>query len=61
MTVALQIDGLYKRFGDHQVLNGFSLQVARGEVVAAVGHDVVSPRCSTSFANCCKPMRGRYN
>lgn len=37
MTVALQIDGLYKRFGDHQVLNGFSLQVARGEVVGLLG------------------------
>lgn len=37
MTVALQIDGLYKRFGEQQVLNGFSLQVARGEVVGLLG------------------------
>ena len=37
MTVALQIDSLFKRFGDQQVLNGFSLQVARGEVVGLLG------------------------
>jgi ABC-2 type transport system ATP-binding protein len=37
MTVSLQIDGLYKRFGEQQVLNGFSLQVARGEVVGLLG------------------------
>ena len=37
MTVALQIDGLFKRFGEKQVLNGFSLQVARGEVVGLLG------------------------
>ena len=37
MTVALQIDGLFKRFGEQQVLTGFSLQVARGEVVGLLG------------------------
>ena len=37
MTVALQIDGLFKRFGEQQVLNGFSLQVARGDVVGLLG------------------------
>ena len=37
MTAALQIDGLFKRFGERQVLNGFSLQVARGEVVGLLG------------------------
>ena len=37
MTVALQIDGLFKRFGEQQVLNGFNLQVARGEVVGLLG------------------------
>ena len=37
MTVALQIDSLFKRFGEQQVLNGFSLQVARGEVVGLLG------------------------
>jgi len=37
MTVALQIDGLFKRFGKQQVLNGFSLQVRRGEVIGLVG------------------------
>lgn len=37
MTAALQIDGLYKRFSDHQVLDGFNLQVAHGEVVGLLG------------------------
>jgi len=37
MTVALQIDGLFKRFGEQLVLNGFSLQVARGDVVGLLG------------------------
>ena len=37
MTVALQIDGLFKRFGEQQVLNGFSLQVAREDVVGLLG------------------------
>ena len=37
MTVSLQIDGLYKRFGEQQVLDGFSLQVTRGEVVGLLG------------------------
>ena len=37
MTSALQIDGLFKRFGEQQVLTGFSLQVARGEVVGLLG------------------------
>lgn len=37
MIATLQIDGLFKRFGQQQVLNGFSLQVARGEVVGLLG------------------------
>ena len=37
MTVALQIGGLFKRFGEQRVLNGFNLQVARGEVVGLLG------------------------
>ena len=37
MTVALQIDALFKRFGEQQVLNGFSLQVAREDVVGLLG------------------------
>lgn len=37
MTTALQIDGLYKRFSDHQVLDGFNLQVAHGEIVGLLG------------------------
>jgi len=37
MTAMLQIDGLCKRFGDRQVLDGFSLQVARGEIIGLLG------------------------
>ncbi len=41
MTAALQIDGLHKRFGlrseGRQVLDGFSLQVQRGEVMGLLG------------------------
>lgn len=37
MTAALQIDTLHKRLGSRQVLNGFSLQVARGEVMGLLG------------------------
>ena len=37
MTPALQIDGLRKRFGGRQVLDGFSLQVQRGEVMGLLG------------------------
>jgi len=37
MTPALQIDGLQKRFGSRHVLDGFSLQVQRGEVVGLLG------------------------
>jgi ABC-2 type transport system ATP-binding protein len=40
-STVLQIDGLYKRFGDgsegRQVLDGFSLQVRRGEVMGLLG------------------------
>lgn len=36
-TAALQIDNLHKRFGSHQVLDGFSLQVGRGEVMGLLG------------------------
>jgi ABC-2 type transport system ATP-binding protein len=41
VTAALQIDGLHKRFGHRsegrQVLDGFSLQVRRGEVMGLLG------------------------
>lgn len=37
MTVALQIEGLHKRFNGRQVLDGFTLQVARGEIVGLLG------------------------
>jgi ABC-2 type transport system ATP-binding protein len=37
VTAALQIEGLHKRFGSRHVLNGFNLQVARGEVVGLLG------------------------
>jgi len=37
VTAALQIEDLHKRFGSRHVLNGFNLQVARGEVVGLLG------------------------
>jgi len=37
MTPILSIQGLRKRFGERQVLNGFDLQVSRGEIVALLG------------------------
>lgn len=37
MTAALQVDNLHKRLGSRQVLDGFSLQVARGEVMGLLG------------------------
>ncbi len=37
MTAALRIDGLHKRFGSRAVLDGFSLDVARGEIVGLLG------------------------
>lgn len=37
MTAALWIEGLHKRFGSRCVLNGFNLQVARGEVLGLLG------------------------
>jgi ABC-2 type transport system ATP-binding protein len=37
MTVALAIEGLHKRFAGRQVLDGFSLQVRRGEVMGLLG------------------------
>ena len=37
MTAALAIEGLYKRFGGRQVLDDFSLQVERGEVMGLLG------------------------
>jgi ABC-2 type transport system ATP-binding protein len=33
----LQIEGLHKRFGSRVVLDGFSLEVARGEIVGLLG------------------------
>src|SRR5437763_10101571 len=37
MTTALEIDGLSKSFGRHQVLSGIHLAVAEHEVVALIG------------------------
>jgi ABC-2 type transport system ATP-binding protein len=37
MTTALQIDDVHKWFGNHHVLDGFSLQVESGEVVGLLG------------------------
>jgi len=37
MTAALQIDDVHKWFGNHHVLDGFSLRVEPGEVVGLLG------------------------
>ena len=37
MTAALQIDDVHKWFGNHHVLDGFSLRVEQGEVVGLLG------------------------
>ena len=37
MSVVLQLDDVHKSFGDTSVLNGISLEVRRGEVVALIG------------------------
>ena len=37
MTYLLEISGLYKRFGDHEVLKNINLNVKRGEVVVIIG------------------------
>jgi len=37
MSIVLQLDDLHKSFGDTPVLNGISLTVNRGEVVALIG------------------------
>ena len=34
---ALIADNIHKAFGDHEVLKGVSLSVARGEVVTLIG------------------------
>jgi polar amino acid transport system ATP-binding protein len=36
-TALIDIAGVRKSFGDHQVLNGISLQVPRGQVMALIG------------------------
>src|SRR5438309_267304 len=36
-TPLIEISGLRKSFGDHAVLNGISLQVTRGGVLALIG------------------------
>ena len=37
MTTALEIDDVHKWFGNHHVLDGFSLRVEQGEVVGLLG------------------------
>ncbi|NDE74351.1 MAG: ABC transporter ATP-binding protein, partial [Betaproteobacteria bacterium] len=37
MTAILQIDGVHKWFGSHQVLDGFSLNIEAGEIVGLLG------------------------
>jgi len=37
VTNALEIEGLYKRFGSHQVLEDFSLEIKKGTIVGLIG------------------------
>ncbi len=37
MTVEIEVEGLKKAFGEHQVLRGVDLRVCRGEMVAILG------------------------
>ena len=37
MSEIVRIQGLHKRFGDHEVLRGIDLQVSRGEVLCIIG------------------------
>ncbi len=37
MTAQLEVQGLHKRFGSHEVLGGVSLSAARGDVIAVIG------------------------
>ena len=37
MTNALEIKGLFKRFGSHQVLDDFSLEIERGTILGLLG------------------------
>jgi len=36
-AIEIQIEGLHKAFGEHQVLRGIDLEIRRGDVVAIVG------------------------
>jgi ABC-type lipopolysaccharide export system ATPase subunit len=42
MTTALEIDDVHKWFGNHHVLDSFSLRVEQGEVVGLLGPNAVS-------------------
>jgi polar amino acid transport system ATP-binding protein len=57
---SLAADGLHKAFGDHKVLKGASLSVARGEVVTLIG---ASGSGKSTFLRCLNllemPQQGR--
>ncbi len=36
-NVIIEVDGLYKSFGNHEVLKGITTTVSRGEVIAVIG------------------------
>src|SRR5471032_292992 len=36
-NVKLQVEGLYKRYGEHEVLKGISLQARSGDVISLIG------------------------
>ena len=37
MTIKLRLAGLHKRYGDHEVLRGVSLEAATGDVISVIG------------------------
>ena len=45
----LRVEGVRKRFGEHEVLRGVSLDVHKGDVVAILGP---SGSCKTTLLRC---------
>lgn len=59
-TLKLQVDDLHKRYGDHEVLKGVSLQAHAGDVISIIGS---SGSGKSTFLRCInlleKPHQGR--